>query len=144
MDRLRYRSVSVGALLLSWSALCIADHRADEVQVSATMSCDRRTEPGRVTCAVEARAMGDRSIAWADVELIELPAFTSALRGRIGPSDVTSRDTAKQAWAFGLVARKAGIGEARARLRAVVCEGEASASRCAPVVVVVRATIQVG
>jgi hypothetical protein len=36
---------------------------ASEPPLSATMQCDRATEPGRVRCSVEARATGGRSIA---------------------------------------------------------------------------------
>ncbi|MDF2692562.1 MAG: hypothetical protein K0S65_945 [Labilithrix sp.] len=111
------------------------------------MSCDRAPEPGRVRCSLEARVAGGRSIAWADVAILELPDFTSALKGRIGPADSTAREPALQRWAFGLVAKKAGEGEARARVRAVVCEpavSDAAAPKCAPATVEVRTTIHVG
>jgi hypothetical protein len=111
------------------------------------MQCERAAEPGRVRCSVEAHATGGRSIAWADVALVELPEFTSALKGRIGPADSTAHDAVSQKWAFGLVARKTGTGEARAQVRLVVCAaqvGDAAAPRCATEVVEVRATVQVG
>jgi hypothetical protein len=119
----------------------------DEAKVTATMQCERATEPGRVKCSIEARAAGGRSIAWADVALLELPEFISALKGRIGPADATSHEPALQRWAFGLVAKKTGEGEAKARVRAVVCDvagGDAAAPRCAPTTVDVRATVHVG
>jgi hypothetical protein len=116
--------------------------------IAATMQCDRATEPGRVKCSVEAHTTGaGRSIAWADVALLELPDFTAALKGRIGPADATSRDKTSQKWAFGLVARKTGDGEAKARVRALVCEaaaGDAGAPKCSPATVDVRATVHVG
>jgi hypothetical protein len=121
--------------------------RGEDSKLTATMQCDRVIEPGRVRCSLEARVAGNRSIAWADVALIELPPFTSALKGRIGPADATTREPALQRWAFGLVAKKAGEGEARARVRAVVCEpapGDAAAPRCAPISLDVRATVHVG
>lgn len=121
--------------------------RADEVPITATMSCERAVDPGRVRCSVEARATGGRSIAWADVTLVELPEFLAALRGRIGPADAIAREDSGQKWAFGLVARKHGHGEARARVRAVICEpasGDAGPSRCMPTTIEVRADVHVG
>ncbi len=123
------------------------------------MQCERVAEPGRVKCSIEAKlppadpsttgaAATTRSIAWADVALIELPDFTAALKGRIGSADATARDANRQTWAFGLVARKAGEGEAKARVRAVVCEASTSpnarAPRCTPVTVDVKALVHVG
>jgi hypothetical protein len=125
----------------------VSVRHGDEAKVTATMSCDRAPEPGRVRCSVEARVAGGRSIAWADVAILELPDFTAALKGRIGPADATAREPALQRWAFGLVAKKAGEGEARARVRAVVCEpavSDAAAPKCAPATVDVRTTIHVG
>ncbi|MBX3205792.1 MAG: hypothetical protein KF764_12035 [Labilithrix sp.] len=148
MDPLRYRSACVGALFVA-VALAASGARAAEPEpaLAATMSCERASEPGRVRCAVEARAAGGRSISWADVAIVELPEFAAALKGRIGPGDATFRDVATQKWAFGLVARKGGEGEARVRVRAVVCEpsaGDAAAPKCLPATVEVRATIHVG
>jgi hypothetical protein len=108
--------------------------------VHASMQCDRATEPGRVRCSVELRIDGGRTLSWADVEILALPDFASALKGRIGPQDALTRDAASTRWALGLVARRAGQGEARARVRLVACE----AKRCAPVTVEVRAQVTVG
>lgn len=107
------------------------------------MQCDRAFEPGRVRCSIEARAEAGRSIAWADAVILSLPEFATALKGRIGREDATARDASHVKWAFGLVARRGGQGEARARVRVVACEGE-GASRCAPVTVDVRANVVVG
>lgn len=153
MDRLRYRSASVGALVASVALAAppalrprSASAAEPEPAIAATMSCERAAEPGRVRCAVEARAVGGRSISWADVAIVELPEFAAALKGRIGPGDATFRDVATQKWAFGLVARKGGEGEARVRVRAVVCEppGDAAAPSCRPATLDVRAKIVVG
>ena len=134
-------------MALGLGVLSGGDARAEEAsKLTASMQCDRAAEPGRVKCSVEARATGGRSIAWADVAIVELPELASALKGRIGPSDATARDATSQKWAFGLVARKTGEGEARARVRAVVCEAapDAGPSKCAPVTVDVRALVHVG
>lgn len=153
MLRSTYRSAYVVALVFAAS-----DGRADappESDVKASMQCDRASEPGRVRCTVEARLEGGRTLAWADVELLSLPDFASALKGRIGPQDALSRDATGTKWALGLVARRAGQGEARARVRIVACEAartgpaEADAGpppppRCAPVTVIVKAQVVVG
>lgn len=149
MFGLRYGSACVGAVTALGLSVASPDGaRAEEPpKLTASMQCDRAAEPGRVKCSVEARVAGGRSIAWADVAIVQLPELASALKGRIGPADATSRDAASQKWAFGLVARKTGEGEARARVRAVVCEpgtADAGAPKCAPATVDVRAVIHVG
>ena len=133
---------------MALTALAVSDARAEEpAKLTASMQCDRAVEPGRVKCSVETKVTGDRSIVWADVALVEVPEFTAALKGRIGPGDAVLRDAAHQKWAFGLVARKPGNGEARARVRAVVCEpavADAGAPKCAPATIDVRAVVHVG
>jgi hypothetical protein len=68
------------------------------------------------------------------------------LKGRIGPGDAVSREPGTQRWAYGLVAKKRGSGEARARVRAVVCEPvpDGGAPKCTPITADVRAIVQVG
>jgi hypothetical protein len=161
MLRSNYRSAYVVGLALGLGLAPVAagDARADtppESDVKASMQCDRANEPGRVRCTVEARIEGGRTLAWADVELLSLPEFASALKGRIGPQDALSRDATSTKWALGLVARRSGQGEARARVRVVACEaarsgpeeradaGPAPAPRCVPVTVVVKAQLSVG
>lgn len=134
------------AFICAAAILVASDARASDAGVpalSATMACERAVEPGRVKCSIEARAPSGKTLAWADVTLVELPELASALKGRIGPADATAREASMQRWAFGLVAKRAGEGEARARVRAVVCEGDAG-SRCAPLTVDVRALVKVG
>lgn len=121
---------------------------AGEGNVQASMQCDRASEPGRVRCTVEARVEGTRTIAWADVEILALPEFASALKGRIGPQDALAHDATTTTWALGLVARRSGQGEVRARVRVVACDaprsGAESKSRCVPVIVEVKAQVTVG
>lgn len=144
MTKARYRSAygfALAAFVVAGTA------RAEEpAPLDAKMQCERASEPGRVRCSVEVRAPASRSIAWADVAILQLPDFASALKGRIGPADATARDPASVKWAFGLVARRAGQGEARARVRVVLCEPSASGGepRCAPQSIEVRATLVVG
>jgi hypothetical protein len=109
------------------------------------MQCDRASEPGRVRCSVETRIEGGRTLAWADVELLALPDFASALKGRIGPQDAVARDATSAKWALALVAKRPGQGEVRARVRVVACDGGAASRppRCAPVTVEVKAQVTV-
>lgn len=134
------RSLVVASLLLLVPASAAADD-----ELAATMTCERAAQPGRVRCAAEVKVTGDRTLAWADVTLVELPENTSALKGRIGPADTTARDASHAAWAFGLVARKAGQGDARAKVRAVVCaSADGGAPSCTPRTVEITAKVVVG
>jgi hypothetical protein len=118
--------------------------REDEAPaVHASMQCDRASEPGRVRCTIEAHASPGRTITWADAVIVSMPDFASPLKGRLGKEDATARDGALYRWAFGLVARRAGQGEARARVRVVTCAQDQPA-RCAPATVDVRALLSVG
>ena len=138
-------SVVLGGLLLPTAAA------GSDAEVQSSMQCDRASEPGRVRCTVEARVSGGRTIAWADVEILSLPDFASALKGRIGPQDALSRDATATKWALGLVARRAGQGEVRARVRVVACDAPRAGApsgeprtHCAPLIVEVKAQVTVG
>lgn len=122
------------------------ESRATQEVLSASMTCDRAIEPGRVRCTVEAHAEGQRVIPWADVTIATLPPNTVALKGRIGPADATLREPAHARWALGLVAKAALHGEARAKVRAVVCDAPPASPpvRCVPIVIEVHAILDVG
>jgi hypothetical protein len=104
------------------------------------MLCDRAPEPGRVRCTVDVRVEGGLTLAWADVVIVALPDVASALKGRIGPEDSLARDATSARWALALVARRAGQGEVRARVRLVACQ----ARRCTPSTADVAAQVSVG
>jgi hypothetical protein len=146
--------LSVGATVVGPARAQQASPESDVKDVKASMQCDRASEPGRVRCSVETRIEGGRTIAWADVEILSLPEFASALKGRIGPQDAVARDATSAKWGLGLVAKRAGQGDVRARVRIVACEAPRSApsdgatappppSRCVPVTVEVKAQITV-
>ena len=164
MLRPDYRSAYVTGAVLGLAAMAAGTTLASdasaqtssESDVKASMQCDRASEPGRVRCTVETRIEGGRTLAWADVEILSLPDFASALKGRIGPQDAVARDATSAKWGLGLVAKRAGQGEVRARVRVVACEaprqggGGSSGgapprepSRCAPVTVEVKAQVTV-
>jgi hypothetical protein len=138
MHRALYRS----AYVLAFALFAGPVHAEDAAPLEAKMQCERAAEPGRVRCSVEVRTAAPRTIAWADVAILQLPEFASALKGRIGPDDATSRDPSSVKWAFGVVARRAGQGEARVRVRVVTCE--ANNAKCAPQSTEVRAMLNVG
>jgi hypothetical protein len=139
------RTASLIALVVALVvALAPRESVAEEAGATATMTCERATEPGRVRCAVEARAREGRTLAWADVAIVELPDFASALKGRIGAEGLVAQDAVSRKWAFGVVARTAGQGSARARVRMVLCDAEGAGRRCTPATLDVQATIHVG
>jgi len=138
----RYPSAFV---VLLAAAPAYADEPTDRAKLTATMQCDPAREAGRLRCAIEARAAAGLALPWADTVLLDVPDFTTALKGRIGPADSVARDPGSQRWAFGLVARKTGTGEVHARVRGLVCEPlDGGAPRCTAVSVEVRATVRVG
>jgi hypothetical protein len=151
--RCRTASLSASPLALALAlalALVLAPREAIAEQpgataATATMTCERAAEPGRVRCAVEARAREGHTLAWADVAIVELPDFASALKGRIGADALVAQDALSRKWAFGVVAKTAGQGNIRARVRMVVCDADSGGSpRCSPATLDVQATIHVG
>lgn len=153
-SRVPHPRTLAGSIALAGGAMSIIGavaHTAaaePEPVLRATMTCDRVAEPGRVRCSVEARTAPHRSLAWADVEVLEVPDFASPLKARIGHADATSQKDGQSTWAFALVARRVGQGEARVRVRAVTCErtadGGTANARCAPVTTEARAQVTVG
>jgi hypothetical protein len=99
----------------------------------AEMRCERVDAPGRVRCEVEARVAPGESIAAGDVVIVRTPPFVTALRGRIGPQDATTREAELWRWALGLAAREKGTGDVDARVRLVVCRGATCLPREAPI-----------
>lgn len=115
--------------------------------VTASMTCEHALEPGRVRCSAEAIAAPGKALDFADLALVGLPPFAMALKGRLGREDATARESDRVAWAFGLVARRTGQGDAVAAVRVVLCDvedGGSARGRCVPVVLEVHATVQVG
>jgi hypothetical protein len=96
--------------------------------------CERVDAPGRVRCEVEARVKSGDAITFGDVVIVRTPSFLSALRGRIGPHDATTREAELWRWALALAARAKGSGDLDARVRLVVCHGATCEPRETPVV----------
>ncbi len=109
-------------------------------EIRASMLCEPAESPGRVRCVVEAHVTPGESITWGDVVIVRTPPFATALRGRIGPHDATTRDATTWRWALAVVARERGRGDIEARVRLVVCrEG-----RCTPGEAAVVGRVAVG
>lgn len=139
--------LGIGAAVVLLASARAAAETPQEPALRATMTCDRVAEPGRVRCSVEARVPETRALGWADVVVLDVPELASPLKARVGAESVTARQPGAVSWAFALVARRAGRGEARARVRAVSCERIAdggASERCVPVSVEVRAEVVVG
>ena len=93
-----------------------------------SMQCDRAGEPGRVRCSVETLASAGKTIDWAEVEIVSVPDFVIALRGRVGPPDAASKEPSRWRFALGLASKRTGRGEVVARVRVVECTED---KRCA-------------
>jgi hypothetical protein len=129
------RAVAVLAAGLAFLAAGVAPVRAaeDGGPPPVAVTCEHPVVPGRVRCELEAQASAGESIAWGDAVLVGVPAFATALRGRIGPADALERTPERWRWAFALVARERGHGDLAARVRLVVCRGSTCAAREVPV-----------
>jgi hypothetical protein len=106
----------------------------DAGAMQAEMRCEHIDAPGRLRCEVEARVAPGESIAQGDVIIVRTPTFITALRGRIGPHDATTRDAGVWRWAFALAARARGSGDIEARARLVVCRSGTCEPRESPLV----------
>ena len=52
--------------------------------LSATLTCEHRTEPGRVLCSLQLTTPEPQEIEWADALIVSAPAFAPPLRSRWG------------------------------------------------------------
>ncbi len=142
--RRRYRSVSVCGLA-SVAFLLGPRALAQEPPVHASIECAAALEPGRIRCEVEARATGNLTLLWGDVEIVSTPAFVAPLRGRIGPRDATKSEPTTMRWALALVARSSGSGEVNVNVRVVACSAAGGgAERCTPIVTKASGRVVVG
>jgi hypothetical protein len=122
--------VAVGAFAVALPLALLPAYASEEAGTpDVVVTCGRVDAPGRVRCEVEANVGAGESIAWGDVVLLATPPFASALRGRIGPRDATTRDANRWRWAFALVARGTGSGDLSLRVRLVVCRGRTCSAR---------------
>jgi hypothetical protein len=110
----------------------------------ASASCERKSSKGRVLCEVEMESRTGR-FAWADVVVVEAPAFAPPLRSRVGVADARSRTERRVRIPVAFIATAQGHGTIAFRARAVVClVGDGGQEGCRPVSRDVRAEIIVG
>jgi len=98
--------------------------------LSASLTCERRSEPGRVLCALRLTAAADHEIEWADALIVSAPSFAPPLRSRVAGRLAGRSATAEIPLA--LVATSSGDGTLRVRGRALVCGTGAARARCVP------------
>ncbi len=91
-------------------------------------------------CEIVARVPPGSLLKWADVVVTKTPPFASALRGRVGPLEATSREDNAWRWAIALAARGRGTGELAVQIRLVSCVKDA----CVPLEVDARTDVVVG
>jgi len=135
----------LGALLLLFPAISLAETRDAPPSLDVNASCERKATKGRVLCDVELEAASSR-IAWADVVVTSAPAFAPPLRSRIGMADARARSDRRVRLPVALVATSLGRGTVAMRARAVLCSAAAAGAveTCLPAVKDVSAEIIVG
>ncbi len=107
--------------------------------LKAQLVCEHIGVAGRVRCDIEAQ-VDDGRIAWSDAQILEMPKFAIALKGRIGPDDATVKTPLRWRFAFGVVAKETGSGSISVRVRAVRCRENA----CEALTTTVSAPLVVG
>jgi hypothetical protein len=138
----KYCAFSVAAAVLLGAVgggAAAADPAPVPSALDVKLQCPPVEAPGRVRCTAELVASPGARIAWADLVLLPTPEALAPLRARFGPK--AAAEAREAAWRFELavVARRRGDARLSARVRAVVCTGDA----CAPVVRDVATTVSV-
>jgi len=129
-------------LALSSSSVAGAPPVAAEPELSARLVCPRRPTPGRVVCEAELE-VDSGVLSWADVLVLEAPAFAPPLRSRVGPSALFMKTEHRQRLQLALAATTAGTGVLRVRARAVHCH-DAQRAECHPTTREASARVEVG
>jgi hypothetical protein len=106
--------------------------------LSVKLECERLLAPGRLRCTVETASTA--AIQWADLQIVETPAFLQPLRGRLALSEGEVRQPQGIRWQFAAVAKSAAEGDMTVRVRALVC----NADQCLPETALATAHVVVG
>ncbi|HEX7671867.1 MAG TPA: hypothetical protein VF395_19870 [Polyangiaceae bacterium] len=115
---MRKRGRLFASLLAAPLLLGAADASDRSIEVTAT--CEHKATKGRVICDVEIEA-GRGRVAWADVVVVEAPAFAPPLRSRVAVADARARTPSRVRIPVAFVATAQGRGTVTVRGRAVVC-----------------------
>lgn len=133
----------VFSLLLAAPLLLGAADRADRA-IEVTATCEHKAAKGRVICDVEIEA-GSGRVVWADVIVVEAPAFAPPLRSRVAAADARARTERRVRIPVAFVAIAQGRGSVTVRGRAVVCGSAGSGpASCGPVSKEAKAELVVG
>jgi hypothetical protein len=128
---MRLRSLSAAsAVVCTLSSSAIADDAGSPL--TASIICEAPPAPGRFRCDVEGR-LSSGSFSWADVVVVKVDDLILPLRGRLAPSDATTRAPSLYRFSLGFVAKARGTGDVLVRVRGVVCTGEVCDAREAEV-----------
>lgn len=135
------RALATGLLLLAGLSSSGSAGAQDSV-LYARIACQPRPTPGRVLCEAELE-VETGVLRWADVLVLEAPAFAPPLRSRVGPSELFMKSDRRQRLRLALAATTEGAGTVTIRARAVHCP-DASGRSCLPVVREASARVSVG
>jgi hypothetical protein len=138
----RWASAGGVWLALSSGSVAGAPSVPAEPELSARLVCPRRPTPGRVVCEAELE-VDSGLLSWADVLVLEAPAFAPPLRARVGPSALFMKTEQRQRLQLALAATSAGTGTLRVRARAVHCH-DAQRAECHPTTREASARVEVG
>jgi hypothetical protein len=145
------RVVCVAFACLAFAPGAVPVAQAFELpSLRAVVECEALSAPGRLHCTLEARLAGNARLEWIDVQLIEVPPFAIALRGRLAGAEADVREPTLYRWSTAIVAKREGAGDVRIRVRAVACEAaDKGPSRsenpvCIPITAQAQASIRVG
>lgn len=134
---------ALATLLVSLAGLSASGAvSAEDSGLHARIECQPRPTPGRVLCEAELE-VETGVLRWADVLVIQAPAFAPPLRARVGPGATFMKNDRRQRLQLALAATEQGAGTLAIRARAVHCP-DASGRNCRPVVREASASVFVG
>jgi hypothetical protein len=141
MTRASFRALATRVVLVAGLASS-GSVAARDGGLHARIECQPRPTPGRVLCEAELE-VETGVLRWADVLVLEAPAFAPPLRARVGPSALFMKSDQRQRLQLALAATEPGAGRLEIRARAVHCP-DASGRNCQPVVRRASASVSVG
>ncbi len=110
--------------------------------LTAQLSCQRATGPGRILCELDTQARSGK-LVWSDALVVRAPGFARPLRSRF-VAKLDSSGAPRASAKLALVASATGQGKLELLARGVVCNVGASGEWCGPEAVPVTALIEVG
>ncbi len=127
---MRLGGLAAAGLVCTVASTAVADDAGSPL--TASIICEAPPAPGRFRCDVEAR-LSAGTFTWADVVVVKVDDIILPLRGRLAPSDATTRAPTLYRFSLGFVAKSRGTGDVLVKVRGVVCEGDVCEARQADV-----------